>query len=1048
MRQKAYSRGVVLWIDDNFAYDEFFQDGTDIDAWDRTFGPNTENRVYRLLGLELITAISHDDAVETVQELLTRENQDTYIIAVVDLMLPKNNASIDAADTKWGIRVARFLRKRGIPFYFLSGRGGAATEDLALEGLASVPYFRKLADNRGLTMPRELSSLILNEFRNIISWISLADFDAKLSPARRLPPTENGKAVEREAGDKAMRHFPFFGSFRDFVERWEARPLRRQGLTLVLRSPQDHCERFVVQCLLVALSQLLRRADDASVMLSYFQAQERSAIARAEQTFRHRAADHILALRVWPDQLEPEELAPLTRSRRGITVFIVPNDESADRFLDVLPRHSRTIYDDLPTIRKGESTAREELIRRSFGFVFQQTRLPLKNRGDSTLGQLYIDHPEIATNPVNWAGLMEAENVAVALSDPFEILYELYRAADTLRHSLDEDARHSLAHAEPLPFKNLICVADEVLMGDAHNDVSEAERQRWRRRALDLWLSKSWYFPHGLTDRHCNTCRDCGRCGGKPDVTQERQREAAAWEDHCLQVAVELVSQLGPIEEDVHYTDWEHQLQSATVFLSHQGVKAAAEGKEDPNFSGLEFLRWPHTRYPMPAALSRKLKESGRYLWLQSDHLELVRVLPSGNRAYRNLDSLLVEYTTRLEWMHRVAPHLPEGWRQSVQLLSRLIDSGDTSALHWRLRTGKPDIKSRERFHEVWDALLGLLRNASTVSTTYHFLLAQQPLGEDKDGLRHVLTSASGYGTLHGKIRGLRHLARTEGMRFLPRATPGWTGSLIKLPAYVQLIEEQIRCSQGYNNAPDWAERLQEIVSTVMGLMEELGGLDLSPKDPLGDPSLSEGQINRVLTTLESWEEHLHNSSWYPYPTKGKHKRPVPGLESTAALPIRALPSLYGTKADYLWHSLDMVNDLRQALLPFRSWDGYPLLATLGDVRNVNKDTAPQVSAPVLETVLQLFVWGIEGIAAQLKFCLLALGEQELADAIALETIELATLPALDPSRAEELQRVFRVDRHEDGRYELFGLGIPGAGNVGAHVYHCNRQVMQYVPKD
>jgi hypothetical protein len=1043
--QRTYSRGVVLWIDDNFAYDEFSKGGTDIDAWDRTFGSNTENRVYRLLGLELITAISHDDAIETIKNLLTPENQDTYIIAVVDLKIPKTNAKQEPAATNWGIRVARFLDRHDIPFYFLSGRGHEVTEDLALEGLAWVPFFRKLGDSPLLTMPQELSSLILNEFRNVISWISLEDFQAKLDSRTRLPRKENDKLLEKTAGDSALRHFPFFGSFRDFVERWEARPLQRQGLTLVLRSPQDHCERFVVQCLLVALSQILRQAEDGKVVLSYYEAQESNGIELARENYSNLASNHILALRVWPDKIDPEKLKPLTRNRRGITVFIVPNDESADRFLDVLPRTGSTIYDDLPTIRKGESVAREELIRRAFGFVFQQTRVPLKDQGDTTLGQLYIDHPEIATNPVNWAGLMEAENVAVALSDPFEILYELYRAAEVLRHDRGEDARYDLVHGNPLSYRDLIRVADEVLMGDEDNDVTEVERQRWRRRALDQWLSKSWYFPHSLADRKCATCRGCGRCSGMAEATPGHEREAEAWEDHCLQVAVELVEQLGPAPENGHNTDWEHQLQSAVVFLRHPGVRSAAKGEPDPNFNGLEFLRWPHTRYPMPAALSRKLKEAGRYLWLQSDHLELVRVLPSGNRAYRNLDSLLVEYTLRLEWMHKVAPHLPEGWRQSVQLLEKLMEEGDIQAFDWRSHGGSRKAHDK-RFFEVWDALLGLLRNASPISTTYHYLLTHQPLAGGADGLAQVLSVVSDYGSMHGKIRQLRHETRTVGMRFEPRLTQGWLGSLSKLPSYAKLLQEQMECSAKFKHPPSWPDRLEDISGAVIGLLGSFGKLEPLPSGTSEVHAEARRQLDQVLVILRDWEEDLHGTSWFPYSKEEKKKRVMPDSAYVQALPSWALPSLYSSKADYLWHSLDMVNDLRQALLPFRSWDGYPFLAALGDVRNMYKETTPQISSVLVETILQLFIWGFEGLAAQLKYCLLALGHDELADAITLETIELKAIPELDPVQRKQLGELYRLKKLTKGRYQLFGLGVPGASNVGVHAYHHNHQVVQYVP--
>jgi len=753
---RAYSKGTLLWVDDDFAKNDARGEKSDADIWRRTFG-DTESRVYRLLGLHLVLATSYDEAVEALDDLTGPENRDTFTIAVVDLRIPRSRAEDPTKvlpDVKYGRMFASRLRGRGIPFYFLSAQSSAV--DILREfGLESVPYYRKQTEQGRAMMPEELSRRVLNEFRNRISWIDIEGYYSRFEPSSIFPSgilnLSEGHGQSVGIPELALSQFPFFGSFRDFVERWEHRPFQRRNQTLVLRCPEGHSDEFVFQCLVVIFSSLMRTGP---VCLKYINVMSPADLRLVAPS--RLGTDELIVYRLHPSRVSADEVGSILRNRReGNVVFVLPNDDSADTFLEVLPRQQDTVYDDLPMIRLGDTLAREELIRRSCEFVFQQWRIELDG-GQQSLAQFYLDHPEVAINPINWVALTEKNDIAEDLSDPYEIMEVFYQATSELGTPA---FREKLVSGMPLAFGELLTVADER--------IARLERSLpgWRKRALGLWLSTSWHSPFGVTD---GAVRAPERSGDSDDL----------WEDHCLQVAVELSRAIDESALDPQ-DPVEIDLVRVKAFLENQLVSDLLNGDlNTSDDSGLEFLRWPHVRFPMPAALSRRLREARRYLSIQSDYLDLAPLLPAGNMAWDVLQSTVDEYAARLEWMKSVATTLPEGWRQSVGYLARAIESRELPRI-WAAERG-----------EVWDALLGLLRNALPVSVIYHYLVAGKLRTEiEQEKLDSRLREASGYGLLLSLVRGHRRYVRTHTLRLHNMNGKAWRSAAEAVRAQVEFAD-------------------------------------------------------------------------------------------------------------------------------------------------------------------------------------------------------------------------------------------------------------------
>mgnify|MGYP000462193046 CR=1 FL=1 len=619
MTGASHSEGILLWVDDDLEVAELTAGDQGPDLWDRTFG-SAESRVFRLLGLHLDVARSVEGALEAIQAYREAEGPNTFVTAVVDMCIPYWDDFSDDPLLVHGLHVARTLKDAGIPFRILSSRVDAIDE-LPAHGLEATPYYRKQVEGGRPMMPEELSRAILSDFKEQIDWINIANIYSDISRFCCMKIEDVG----HQDIINPHYYFPFFGIYQDFLERWEGRPLPCDGrLNIVLRASLDHSDTYVGQCVLLALSQchfagFLNHAEPVQI---YSHDPCGRDLLRAKQAEQETLVVSII--RIDPRAETPEHLKRVIEEQRGkATVYVIPNDERAEPFLDLLPRDRWSIHDDLPGTHRSGSTSRQALIRKGAVFVFQSSRLR-RARDAVSAGRLYREHPEVAMDPVHWYAFLERENSLNEIGDHTQILEALVEAMARLE-DLPDTSKARVRDGRPLPPEELLPV------GGAVPEVPGRERAQVVAGALDAWLRSSWRFPHGAA------IDDAG--GASEDNGIHRE-----WEDFALKVLDRLVRDYRAMVPD-DPGGAGTPLHQVVAFIEHPAIAALIRGEtpETPAWEGIEGLRWPYQTYPMPLALNRKLKAAGCHLWVQSDTFDVATVLPDSGRAYRALDHLVAE---------------------------------------------------------------------------------------------------------------------------------------------------------------------------------------------------------------------------------------------------------------------------------------------------------------------------------------------------------------------------------------------------------------------
>jgi hypothetical protein len=142
--------------------------------------------------------------------------------------------------------------------------------------------------------------------------------------------------------------------------------------------------------------------------------------------------------------------------------------------------------------------------------------------------------------------------------------------------------------------------------------------------------------------------------------------------------------------------------------------------------------------------------------------------------------------------------------------------------------------------------------------------------------------------------------------------------------------------------------------------------------------------------------------------------------------------AMRGFGLDFVLSAIDAAEKLRSVILPVAFFDGYHLLALIGDLRNLEKKYGPEkIDVRVLHKLMELFLLGFEGLVLQLRWCIAASGRLDLAEEIPLETLRSPLLPT-EP--IQNISTAFRV-LGESGNYEVFSIGIPGAKSSKVHTY-------------
>ena len=990
MNAQTYARGIVLWVDDRFE-DVRSDGGTKGELWQEVFG-NTSDRLFRLMDLSLEIACSREEAFEAIRNATSPGAAGAYVFCILDLNIPERSGMQPAM--RHGIDVAKELQRRRVRFEFLSANANAATV-LSRANLEKIPYHVKEQAAGIWRLPESLAQSMLGRFRRNISWVSLADVVANMH--------KDSDIVRTQAKfPQAFEYFPFFGPYEDFVHRWEHEGRLDLPGAFVVRSAEEHCHKFVQQALsLMLYDRFARRPGE--VRVRYGDAHDPSYCRPSSLPGAEEDGNAVSIVRVSPEHTTvPEFRALLSNTGRltGTVVFVLPNTEVADQYTQLVRAVHVPVVDDIPQTQVGDSAGRQELIARTCALVFQQWSLAPKENEAVPLPMGYLAHPELLINPIEWIAIQEAADVAIELSDPYEITKELFKATE-IEDQHREELREAVTRRVPVPYHRLLRVGGETL----RKSEVIAKLPEWMEEALDSWLSMSWRFPFGLRKQFAQ-------------AEEFRQRNESwcqeswkAWEDSCFEVLVgmleEYVETRGTQEPS---TDRQKDLLRVKQFVDAvKGTRFLAGTASDVDWEALEGFRWPHHRYPMPAAINRRLRDAKKYLWIQPEGLDTALGLPWGRLRYRFLAEIVDRYSSVLDWAQSISPKLPLGWRSSVEHLVRVIQSRRIREI-WEDPTA------------TWQALLGIAWNG--VPTMF---IADRILRGSRDGLKlagmrakesaeKTLKESRGVGTLLGKLRS------PDAARLTGCLVNKWIPAAVE--RYEQLLRDSICLleSAGLEQQDDVRIHTLGLARSVAALLGSLNGT-------------SQGGSGEQSDLASVYAAFLSNTNPDGLNPIGKWAD-KPSDETVAACPTAMLQSLFKTRGDYSWCVMELHSILTNLSYPYRFFDGYYLINAINDLRVRYKGNPyPKVDFPIAETLLDLFLASIEGLVAQLAFCLKAVGQTERAEEIVPKNVVIQLPQEFSPPAIEDLNKLLQVVETPDG-YAVCMLGSPSGDAQRKLTYH------------
>lgn len=985
-----FGSGVLLWIDDNFrdeVVDQALERGN---LWERVFGVEPL-RLYQLMDVALEVARSHQEAAELIEHWSGPESAGTYVFAIVDLTLPLELGM--EAKIKYGIDVAVRLRRANIPFVFLS-QNTQATGSLEQAQLATVPYYVKEEDRWRL--PEALANVVLQELCSNISWLSLEEIvDAMHLSSDLVRQTQ----VELSRGEFSNLHYyPYFGVFREFVDRWQLQSHLDLPRISSIRSSRDDSDEHVQQSLsLIFHERFVRQPGDVRFSFHRLGEEVLGGGARGDQVINVVRVDP----RGGPVVGPLREALNQSHQTVSTTVLVLPIDESADAGLEVLREFHVPSLGEIPSVGERDDRGREELATRACAVVLQRWASRGERRVRVGLG--WLTFPQLLVHPINWMALVESRSVARELSDPYEVVTAVNDALLGLESQGGLDPLGSALESDgPLPYGMLLRVGADVL------EEHPAHRREWTTRALDHWLLSSWRFPHGLGRRFSRAqagewleslsdrrghAADQDR-GGDVGLMGRRLEE---WEDSAYDVLVGLCQRYREEAEGER-----EELDRVVRFVDRLGGWSFRDNMDNVDWETLEAMRWPHHVYPMPRAVSRRLRDANRSLWIRPEGLDLAAVLPTGRLRYRGLGEIAATYCDVLSWAEQVGPHLPAGWSHHVSYLADAVRRHAVGDL-WSDARGRADL---------WDCLLGLLRNAVPIKYVADQILAGRSLAKASK----YLASVQGY----GKVLVPLHESRPKRLAALRRRGAG-SGFAIPLDDLSSALRVSLGMLDG--GAGQLSERWQELSEALLELARRL--VDL------GDPGEGErDRLLQVLATLES-DPELELSRW------GSWNREKFDTEADLGPCVGpTLKSMYQAKGNHLWSLLDVLGHVSHATQNYRYCDGYQLLSALFELRLKSKDSIPQVPLETIMAIMDLFLAGVRGIVAHLALCLRYAGSEKRAARLEQATGLCLELPqGVAAPTPEAVAAVLRVeDRGDD--YAAYVLGIPGKDSVARHSYH------------
>jgi len=615
-------------------------------------------------------------------------------------------------------------------------------------------------------------------------------------------------------------------------------------------------------------------------------------------------------------------------------------------------------------------------------------RIAVDGQSECLVNEFYLDHPEMLFHPLYWTFLLESQQVAETLTDPLEMLMAISAEVGRIA-SWPSAMRQALIDGDPIDIEYLFRPGEETFRELVHT------HSEWVIVSFRDWLSKSWCTPYGCID-----------------IEREKLRQdyRVSWEWQSLLICKELSETFLALPDEVKGK--EGVLLQAARFLSAPAISKIIEQKSVVSeWLGLEALRWPHTNCPMPSALNRRLKEEGRYLFVQTDVLDQATLTRTGTRYLLRLEEYAEMQGDRIASLRNNVPHLPKGWKEPIAEIIEFVENREGG----RAITSPLASSDTEK---IWPALLSLAKNATRVSYIYHTFRAHDDrlTRSDIDTLVGRNGKTGGEGPLLGAIRN-RRLDHSDGTnrKSLPRSR-NFARELMTLRLHSSAL---VRFAAHKNH-----NARSELMDGLSALLNQFSKLKVtySEESSLDDLAALMDQVEgNMWNNVVDKDAALHSNEFY---------------DNTFALggELEKMPlasgALRGTRLDLMMAMFDWAEYAVPSLRHLQYADGFHFLAMVRDQRNTEKDHRPVISEATLWSIIELFLAGAEGLLFQLRTCLELTGHRDVAHRITLDTADDidenddAALPEGAATLGDVM--VVRIDDADDG-YEVFTKGAPGA---------------------
>jgi hypothetical protein len=1048
--QNLYHKGIILWVEDNFIEKPILEGD---DVWERIFG-NQPDRVYRLMDLSLIIATNLKDATRVIKELEEERKRGTYIFCIIDVFIPKRPGETHTFPD--GITVAKECIKKSIDFVFLS-TAKDINKLLIERGIKFAPFYQKLSGEYRCIIPDTLVNNILHHLKSNINWIDLSDIYTNIHPESMLHKRDQ---INGNIHELAENYYPFFGPFTDFVDRWENILDLKKDSIIITRCASHNSDKFIQQSILVAINSIVKRFPE-KVMFRYTNKFERY---EDYHNKHYKSVPTLIVdvIRVDVNEVAPTEEAKFNRQHsfqemlhditatNRIVFFVLPNDDSSDAYLEIAKKKINLKYEDIPEIRIGDKFARENLVRNALNLVVKSFHV---NEMDH-LGDVFLLFPEILIHPISWTILLESQHVAETLSDPFEVVEAISNGVNDLISQADDETLVNLVKGLPFKTSKLMNIGIDHLQKKFVEEFNKYYQEKWVPNSLKTWLLRSWHTPYSIDVASLKTC------GSKEDCI---------WENHSFSVLIDLIDHYQELEYEPLLNDIKHFLNHPTI--SKVIANQAGDIITQSDWSGLLSERWPYDIYPVPIALSKKLKKYGRFLWFESDNLTYSHALPSTKFLYKSLSNKISHTATLIDQIDANLPFLPEEIGFYMGKFINLIKKENIATL----------MDSAEKRDEVYLHLIEFMNNMLPLCfLSYAIYNGKVSKESDIAEVKSKVSSLS-YGTILGMIRGMR----TENLFLM--ISPVKSIMLEEIFENLIIIKDMIKINEIFQYSyisdkklnfhnQNWKKLFDQLPDEKKIELEKILG-DLPNgqfnKDKLGKErlnklydfyksnfkgivdnfdSISSGNADiwgTSINYIDQIQKLLINNSAINFnlilDILNKLNRKLPSMtidkqqsEDDMKKKSKKLQNtgeyfdFQGAPFDLAVIAFSAIERLKNACNYLYYLDGYHCFGIILQMRNENKSIAPSdFSTNYLSLFLESFIHGCEAYLAHIRFLLENLNEPELAERISLKFINKIVLPSDTPKvKKEILEEFVKVSRTDDG-YRMYHLGVPGESSKG-----------------